>query len=356
MAEKRKQRRRREEPDEKILPEEYAVAKYLKKKLPSKEAMLFNHKVNYFIASKAVDVLLDSPWATAKKSQEALFSSRQSIIEFLNTLLHHKFFHRARKIVISKDIKKKKKKDESGDEKEVKKKKNEKEKSEDKKDKKEDEEKKKKKRFKLDMHLDQSFVDGKEVYVWIYDPVPTKAWFIGGLLVVGAVLLCLFPLWPQSCRKGVYYLSIAAAGFLVVILALAISRVIVFCIVWLFSLGKRHLWLLPNLTEDVGFVDSFWPLYKYEYRGGDTPTDKDHDKDKKSEKDKDDKSHKKNMKSKDDSTEEEKAETVIEDQDTEDQVDTEEQVDDNDFEVLEPTEDDYEGNSDVRTGNSGDSN
>ena len=25
--------------------------------------------------------------------------------------------------------------------------------------------------------------------------------------------------------------------------------------------------LLPNLTEDVGFFASFWPLYAYEYRG-----------------------------------------------------------------------------------------
>ena len=26
------------------------------------------------------------------------------------------------------------------------------------------------------------------------------------------------------------------------------------------------LWLLPNLTEDVGFIDSFRPLYKLQYR------------------------------------------------------------------------------------------
>lgn len=64
------------------------------------------------------------------------------------------------------------------------------------------------------------------------------------------------------CRKGVYYLSIAAAGFLVFILSLAVIRFIVFCIVWVLTGSKHHFWLFPNLTEDVGFFASFWPLYQ----------------------------------------------------------------------------------------------
>ena len=30
-------------------------------------------------------------------------------------------------------------------------------------------------------------------------------------------------------------------------------------------MGKHHFWLLPNLTEDVGFFESFVPLYKHDY-------------------------------------------------------------------------------------------
>ena len=26
-------------------------------------------------------------------------------------------------------------------------------------------------------------------------------------------------------------------------------------------------WLMPNLTKDVGFINSFWPLYDYTYTG-----------------------------------------------------------------------------------------
>ena len=54
----------------------------------------------------------------------------------------------------------------------------------------------------------------------------------------------------------------AAAGFLVVILVLAVVRLVVFCLLWLVTWGKHQLWILPNLTEDVGFFASFWPLYQ----------------------------------------------------------------------------------------------
>jgi len=42
-------------------------------------------------------------------------------------------------------------------------------------------------------------------------------------------------------------------------------RLVVFSIVWLFTWGKLSFWLLPNLTEDVGFLDSFRPVYECTY-------------------------------------------------------------------------------------------
>jgi len=51
-------------------------------------------------------------------------------------------------------------------------------------------------------------------------------------------------------------------------------------------LGRHHLWLLPNLIEDVGFFASFWPLYHYEYYGPNS-SDKKSLKKKKRKKDKD---------------------------------------------------------------------
>jgi hypothetical protein len=28
---------------------------------------------------------------------------------------------------------------------------------------------------------------------------------------------------------------------------------------------KTQFWIFPNLTEDVGFLESFWPIYVYTY-------------------------------------------------------------------------------------------
>lgn len=60
---------------------------------------------------------------------------------------------------------------------------------------------------------------------------------------------------------GVQYLSIAAAGFLIFIIVLAILRLVLFSLLWIITTGKLHFWLFPNLTEDVGFFASFWPIY-----------------------------------------------------------------------------------------------
>ena len=49
----------------------------------------------------------------------------------------------------------------------------------------------------------------------------------------------------------------------------AILRTILFALIWLFSGGKHHLWIFPNLTEDVGPIESFMPLYTYKYTGTD---------------------------------------------------------------------------------------
>ncbi|KAG8198513.1 hypothetical protein JTE90_017378 [Oedothorax gibbosus] len=290
MAERRRNKKKKEDPlkdiGEKPSKEEYAVARFLKQKLPEKKTTLLGHKVEYFIACKAVDLLADSKWAKENKKGELSFANRDVAIDFMARLLEHKFFHRAKKIVVQKEIKKKKKDEESTEkeatpkEKDAKKSPKEKtEVSEDKECKKEggevSEKKKEKKKIKLDMHLEQMFVDSNEPYVWIYDPIPIRTWIIGSLMVVAAVLLCLFPLWPQTIRHYIYYLSVAAAFFLVFIIGLAVLRLVVFVLVWVFTLGRHHLWLLPNLTEDVGFFESFWPLYKYDYKGPKKEDDKD---------------------------------------------------------------------------------
>jgi len=122
---------------------------------------------------------------------------------------------------------------------------------------------KKKKKIKLEMHAEQRFFDSNDVYVWVYEPTSTKTFVLGLLIVLGSIGVCLFPLWPNELRLGVYYLSMAAMGFVGLILVLVIIRATLFGAVWVFTWGGHHFWLLPNLTEDCGFFDSFKPFYSH---------------------------------------------------------------------------------------------
>ncbi|XP_023190720.1 translocation protein SEC62 [Xiphophorus maculatus] len=284
MAERRRHKKRIQEVSEPT-KEEKAVAKYLRFNCPTKSTNMMGHRVDYFIASKAVDCLLDSKWAKAKKGEEALFTTRESVVDYCNRLLKKQFFHRALKVMKKKPEKDAKK------EKEKEKIKSDSSKEEEKKGKKEKEKKKEsevaeikkeksdespgspkkkkevKKKFKLEPHEDQLFLDGNEVYVWIYDPVHFKTFAMGLILVIAVIAATLFPLWPAEMRVGVYYLSVAAGCFVASILLLAVARCILFLIIWLVTGGRHHFWFLPNLTADVGFIDSFRPLYTHEYKG-----------------------------------------------------------------------------------------
>lgn len=46
-----------------------------------------------------------------------------------------------------------------------------------------------------------------------------------------------------------------------------------FAIVWVCTWGKHHFWLLPNLTEECGFFESFVPLYTHEYKAKTTESE-----------------------------------------------------------------------------------
>ncbi|KHJ44970.1 translocation protein Sec62 [Trichuris suis] len=267
-----KRRDKRSDSDGKPSKQEYAVAKYLRFKCPSKSSLLYGDEVHYFTGSKAVDVLLDSPWATCKK--ELLFTNRHSCVDYLQDLLNKGFFFRARKLIPKrrdrsdlKDLAKEKSigrvskcKTEAANDERVEsradvtivdpaKKST------------ESPDKKKHKKIKLDVHSDQIFVDGNDVYAWKYNPTAPKTFLVGLLMVIGSIVVCLFPLWPAQFRLGVYYASILAMCFVGCLIALVCIRTVLFCAIWLATFGKHHFWLLPNLTEDCGFFDSFKPLY-----------------------------------------------------------------------------------------------
>lgn len=314
MSEKKKSRRRRDEyigpgeqETEQPAKQEYTIAKWLRSNVKAKKTKFLSHNVEYFTGNKAIDALMKSKFATG---DDCLFPTREHAIAMLDIMLEHKFFHRAKKVPVCIDelrSSKKLKETSCKDTKETNEDKQKNEKLENSSGVERVSEakngytenvslaegqqgkEKRKRKIRLDMHPEQIFVDGSEAYVWIYDPIPIHYWIYGLILLLGAIAVCLFPLWPLVLRKGVYYLSVAAAGFLVFILALTVIRLIIFTIVWMITAAKWHFWIFPNLTEDVGFFASFWPLYESKYVSDQAKTKNDKKvKKKKKERDSDD--------------------------------------------------------------------
>ncbi|ORY07816.1 translocation protein, partial [Basidiobolus meristosporus CBS 931.73] len=99
-------------------------------------------------------------------------------------------------------------------------------------------------------------------YAWLYEGSQMKT-ILGGIGLVAIVLIgVMFPLWPPIMRDGAWYVSVGILGLLGLLMVTAIVRLIFFVIT--FVVCKPGIWIFPNLFEDVGFFESFVPLYAWE--------------------------------------------------------------------------------------------
>ncbi|KAJ5113143.1 hypothetical protein N7456_001677 [Penicillium angulare] len=99
-------------------------------------------------------------------------------------------------------------------------------------------------------------------YVWLWEGPQWKQKAMAAAVVAGIFAVVLFPLWPMFMRQGVWYLSVGMMGLLGLFFAMSIFRLILFCVT-VFAVPPG-LWLFPNLFEDVGFFDSFKPLWGWQ--------------------------------------------------------------------------------------------
>ncbi|KAF1949529.1 translocation protein [Byssothecium circinans] len=104
-------------------------------------------------------------------------------------------------------------------------------------------------------------------YIWLYEGSQWKQKLYAVGALVGIMAVVLFPLWPLFMRQGVWYLSMGMLGLIALFFAMAIFRLILFVITMF--VASPGLWLYPNLFEDVGFFDSFRPLWAWQ----ETPED-----------------------------------------------------------------------------------
>lgn len=99
------------------------------------------------------------------------------------------------------------------------------------------------------------------LYVWVLES--SQFWTIVGALGFLAVsfALVMFPLWPSSLRNLSWYAMMALVGFMIFLIVTSIIRLIVFGIT--FFTHPPGIWIFPNLFEDVGFIESFIPLWDW---------------------------------------------------------------------------------------------
>jgi translocation protein SEC62 len=105
----------------------------------------------------------------------------------------------------------------------------------------------------------QQDADDDMYYVWLWEGSQLRAKLYAGLALLAIFALVLYPLWPARLRQGVYYLAWGMLGLLGLFFAMAIFRIILFCVTYF--VAAPGLWLFPNLWEDVSFVESFKPLW-----------------------------------------------------------------------------------------------
>eukprot|EP00514_Thraustochytrium_sp_LLF1b_P012642 CAMPEP_0184549668 /NCGR_PEP_ID=MMETSP0199_2-20130426/11572_1 /TAXON_ID=1112570 /ORGANISM="Thraustochytrium sp., Strain LLF1b" /LENGTH=355 /DNA_ID=CAMNT_0026944411 /DNA_START=183 /DNA_END=1250 /DNA_ORIENTATION=+ len=100
-------------------------------------------------------------------------------------------------------------------------------------------------------------------YTWIYEGSKTMRNMLLGLLVFSIAAMCMYPVWPQQAKVGIWYVSVTLLLFIFVLLFV---RLILYLLFW--AIGFEF-WILPNFfDEDLGVMDSFRPLVSFE-RGGD---------------------------------------------------------------------------------------
>jgi len=101
-----------------------------------------------------------------------------------------------------------------------------------------------------------------EYYAWFYEG---SQWtnYVGGVAMVAITLAgVMFPLWPPILRLGVWYLSMILLGLIGLLLVIAVIRLIFYIITII--VASPGIWIFPRLFADVGFVDSFIPLWEWD--------------------------------------------------------------------------------------------
>lgn len=110
-----------------------------------------------------------------------------------------------------------------------------------------------------------------EDFIFIKPPSNFYNVLVSILFLGLALFLVMFKLWPPTLKYYASYTSYPIIGFIIFLIVVAIIRLIFFIIT--FFVNPPGIWIFPNFFADVGFFESFVPLWERD--GVDTKPRKD---------------------------------------------------------------------------------
>lgn len=111
---------------------------------------------------------------------------------------------------------------------------------------------------------DTKLFDKECYYVIEYEGDSSWQHFLLACIIIGVLLVCMWPVWPIWAKIGIWYLSVI---FLSLYFGVLILRAVVYTAFWVVGFD---FWIFPNLNDEYcGFLDSFKPAYSWEKRQDD---------------------------------------------------------------------------------------
>ncbi|KAM0672155.1 subunit Sec62 of preprotein translocase [Ordospora colligata] len=112
-----------------------------------------------------------------------------------------------------------------------------------------------------DVMLDQKFHE-EHKYVFADEKTSNTSLLICGAFVLIILSIVLFKMWPRHIQQRAFSLMMyPLGGFVAFIIVIAIIRFVLF--VATYFVYPPGIWLFPRLFEDVGFFESFVPVWEY---------------------------------------------------------------------------------------------
>lgn len=100
-----------------------------------------------------------------------------------------------------------------------------------------------------------------DTYIFVNDDTTYLHTLIAVVIIILVLGLICFQVWPSNIRKRVSLFIYPVLAFFIFIGVLAVIRIIVF--IFTYFLLADAVWIFPNLFADVGFIDSFIPVWAY---------------------------------------------------------------------------------------------